>query len=114
MAFIYEKLELGQRARTGSLAQSKLGALAARKFSSGHDQSNNPFGGQSGRGGAATIDDQRRGSIVEDFSPEDALELVCGDHVVDPRMTLATLKQYYGAGGDMQLYYRPKQGSGLA
>jgi WD repeat-containing protein 48 len=47
---------------------------------------------------------------VDIVYPEDALELVCGDTVVDPRITLATLKQYYGSGGDMLLHYRPRKG----
>lgn len=41
--------------------------------------------------------------------PEDMLELMCGTHLADPEMKVATLKQYYWRGGpDMVLHYRPK------
>lgn len=41
--------------------------------------------------------------------PEDWLQLMCGQHVADPDMKVATLKQYYWRGGpDMVLHYRIK------
>ncbi|BEJ10673.1 hypothetical protein CspHIS471_0100950 [Cutaneotrichosporon sp. HIS471] len=41
--------------------------------------------------------------------PEDTLELWCGQHLADPEMKVATLKQYYWRGGpDMVLHYRRK------
>ena len=49
-----------------------------------------------------------------DELPEDVIELLCGHTVVDPKITLATLKQYYGTGGDMLLHYRLRQGVTVA
>lgn len=46
----------------------------------------------------------------DSFSPEDVIELYCGMSVVDPKITLATLKHYYGSGGDMLLHYKLKEG----
>ena len=105
MAFIFDKLDLGPaRARAGSIASahSRITALASRRSSAA------PTSGQ------ALITENTRGTSPTNFDPgampEETIELLCGDHVVDPKMTLATLKQYYGSGGDMLLHYRPKKG----
>ena len=102
MSFIYDKLELSSR-KSGSLAsaQSRISSLANRLASNPP-----PVPGQ------ASITEHTPAQANES-SPEDAIELLCGDHVVDPKMTLATLKQYYGSGGDMLLLYRPRKGSQL-
>ncbi len=99
-AFIYDKLELGpSRARTGSVVSqnSRITNLNLRRSVSGQAQTTTPQSSQ----------------IVlntdSDMASEDVIELLCGDSVVDPKITLATLKQYYGAGGDMLLHYRLKQ-----
>jgi WD repeat-containing protein 48 len=60
-----------------------------------------------GRGHAQNANQLHLGGETD--QPEDLIELVCGDTVVDPLITLATLKQYYGSGGDMLLLYRPKK-----
>lgn len=42
-------------------------------------------------------------------APEDVIELLCGEHVADPRMKVSALKAYYWRGGvDMVLHYRIK------
>lgn len=48
--------------------------------------------------------------VNDTFAPEDVIELSCGSSPVDPKITLATLKHYYGSGGDMLLYYKLKEG----
>jgi WD repeat-containing protein 48 len=116
MAFIFDKLELGHaRARASSIhsAHSRISALANLKISnplSSHGHSHSPP-----LAGQPTLTEHSPGHHVgSEGSAEDTIELVCGDHVVDPKMTLATLKQYYGSGGDMLLFYRPKKGVALA
>ncbi|WWD05216.1 hypothetical protein V865_003289 [Kwoniella europaea PYCC6329] len=55
----------------------------------------------------------RRSSTSNEDSlpqPEEIIELICGNEVVNPNITLATLKAYYGSGPDMLLYYRLKKG----
>lgn len=102
-AFIFDKLELGPtRGRAGSVISinSPITNTGTRRPSTqpqvgGAPQSNQP------------------GNAVE-IIPEEVIELVCGDTVVDPKITLATLKQYYGAGGDMLLHYRLKKDVTLA
>jgi WD repeat-containing protein 48 len=89
MLFIYEKLELGppSRTRQGSMSTTaRISALGQRR-PSGQPQAADP----------------------EPANPEEMIELVIGETVVDPRITLATLKQYYGSGGDMLLNYRLKK-----
>lgn len=107
MAFIFDKLELGHRGRSGSIvsvnsritpnprAQATGGQIAELPNSPPRHES--PF----------PID---LNSSEATFSPEDVIELSCGSQVVDPRITLATLKHYYGSGGDMLLYYKLKEG----
>jgi len=89
MLFIYEKLELGppSRSRQGSMSTTaRITALGQRRASN------------------------QAGVISEEGpNPEDVIELVIGETVVDPKITLATLKQYYGSGGDMLLNYRMKK-----
>ncbi len=86
-------------ARTGSVVSqnSRITNLNLRRSVSGQAQTTTPQSSQ----------------IVlntdSDMASEDVIELLCGDSVVDPKITLATLKQYYGAGGDMLLHYRLKQ-----
>lgn len=110
MAFIFEKLDLGNsRARAGSII-----SIHSRITTNPRKTSNTlpiPIAGLgvSGRRPSAT-DSAITNEESELVYPEDALELLCGDRVVDPRITLATLKQYYGGGGDMLLHYRPRQG----
>ncbi|ORX37083.1 hypothetical protein BD324DRAFT_624711 [Kockovaella imperatae] len=88
MAFIYDKLDLGaQRRASLSSVTGKLAGLSVK------------------RGSVGDAGDQVK---PDEALPEDILELLCGTHVVDPKMTLATLKQYYGSGGDMLLHYRFK------
>lgn len=104
LAFIFDKLELAPgRARQGSIVsiQSRIAAIP-RKVS-----------GQSGAGGAS-LPGGKPASIAAEHDPEDVLELLCGDAVVDPKITLATLKHYYGSGGDMLLHYRLKEGVSLS
>jgi WD repeat-containing protein 48 len=109
MAFVFEKLDLGStRARSSSIVSlhSRITNNPIRKSSTTLPV---PIiqPGSARRGfvaGDSTNED------VEIVHPEDALELLCGDVVVDPRITLATLKQYYGSGGDMLLHYRPRKG----
>ncbi|ORY31816.1 hypothetical protein BCR39DRAFT_587333 [Naematelia encephala] len=116
MAFIIDKLELiPSRARAGSIASvhSKITGLPPRRSSTTaaasavHNITSSPNSGPLSPGLSSV-------ETEGDIAPEDVLELLCGDHVVDPRMTLATLKQYYGTGGDMLLHYRLKKGLGLA
>jgi WD repeat-containing protein 48 len=95
MLFIYEKLELGPPSRNRQSSMSttaRITALGQRRTSVQTSASNAT---------TPTVDDTQ--------SPEDVVELVLGDMVVDPKITLATLKQYYGTGGDMLLHYRPKK-----
>lgn len=106
MAFVFEKLDLGStRARSSSIVSlhSRITNNPIRKSSTTLPV---PIiqPGVGRRGSAADDDDS------EMVHPEDALELLCGDVVVDPKITLATLKQYYGSGGDMLLHYRPRKG----
>lgn len=115
MAFIFDKLDLGPaRARTGSIASahSRITALATKKLG-------NSLSSHTASSSNTAINNQQ--SITEhspyansESAAEDTIELICGKHVVDPKMTLATLKQYYGSGGDMLLYYRPRKGVTLA
>lgn len=114
MAFIYDKLELGTaRGRTGSIVSinSRITALP-RKSSTSASSGAVPIPGanqaQQGQGHRGSISAGNSGA--DEYHPEDTIELVCGDTVVDPLITLATLKQYYGSGGDMLLLYRPKKG----
>ncbi|WWC62960.1 uncharacterized protein I303_105558 [Kwoniella dejecticola CBS 10117] len=54
----------------------------------------------------------RRSSTTNDETlpqPEEIIELICGHEVVNPKITLATLKAYYGSGPDMLLHYRIKK-----
>lgn len=109
MSFIFDKLELGHaRARAGSMssAHTRITSLASRIAS--HPPPAAP--------GQAVITEHSpgHGGVGSEGSPEDTIELLCGSHVVDPKMTLATLKQYYGSGGDMLLHYRPRKGVQLA
>jgi WD repeat-containing protein 48 len=101
MAFIFEKLELG------STRQSSIISLHSRTTAPGRKGSGISGLGLSTRGASGADVAATEDEVVY---PEDALELVCGDIVVDPRITLATLKQYYGSGGDMLLHYRPRKG----
>ena len=97
IAFIYDKLDLGSARRAGlAAAAGRLSALTKQR---------SPVPGQ------ATIVESSEPLKPDDSSttPEETLELLCGNHVVDPTMTLATLKQYYGSGGDMLLHYRYRQ-----
>jgi len=101
LAFIYDKLELGSsRARSGSIisANTKIGPAGARRASVVSGTGANT---QTANGGGSVNGDH-------DIYPEDMIELLCGDFVIDPKITLATLKQYYGSGGDMVLNYRLK------
>ncbi|WWC71103.1 uncharacterized protein I206_105056 [Kwoniella pini CBS 10737] len=43
------------------------------------------------------------------LQPEEIIELICGNEIVNPKITLATLKAYYGSGPDMLLHYRIKK-----
>ena len=100
VAFIYDKLDLGSQRRAGlAAAGARLSALAAKRS------------GAPAAPSQATIVESSEPLKPDDSStlPEETLELLCGNHVVDPTMTLATLKQYYGSGGDMLLHYRYKQ-----
>lgn len=115
MGFIYEKLELGtQRGRSSSII-----SLHSRITPNPRKTSNAlPIPGAgtgSARGSiSAAIASTAPGPAAADEElvyPEDAIELLCGDLVVDPKITLATLKQYYGVGGDMMLHYRLKKGA---
>lgn len=109
MSFIFDKLELGSaRARAGSIASahSRITSLANRIAS-------NPTP-PAGPNQAIITEHSPGVGAGSEGSAEDTIELLCGDHVVDPKMTLATLKQYYGSGGDMLLHYRPKKGVQLA
>lgn len=104
MAFIFDKLELGpSRGRAGSVTAttSRITGPGGRRISNAIAANNTP------NASSPSL------SVPDDFQPEDIIEVLCGDHVVDPRMTLATLKQYYGAGGDMLLNYRLKAGINL-
>ncbi|WVR06650.1 hypothetical protein IAU60_003682 [Kwoniella sp. DSM 27419] len=49
-------------------------------------------------------------NIEFDGQPEEMVELLCNNNLVNPNITLATLKAYYGSGPDMLLHYRLKQG----
>ena len=107
-AFIYDKLELGpSRARTGSVVSthSRTTNLAQRRsvsIASTADQNrSNLIPNGSSQVQLASVD--------ADMPPEDVIELICGNTVVDPKITLATLRHYYGGGGDMLLHYRLKQ-----
>ena len=85
---------------------SRITALPFGNKSSGTGAMAIPGGGRGGQGQAAQNQVHLGG---ETDQPEDLIELVCGDTVVDPLITLAALKQYYGTGGDMLLLYRPKK-----
>jgi WD repeat-containing protein 48 len=111
MAFIYDKLELGNRGRSGSIVSinSRITPQAPNQPTSTLTQSqpaqlgmsppsDSPFGSGSGAGANG------------DFNPEDVIELTCAMQSVDPKITLATLKHYYGSGGDMLLHYKLKEG----
>lgn len=104
MAFIFDKLELGS-SKSHGLSAHRIAALASRKLSGATAQPATP------QQQSLT---EHTPNTTHEASAEEFIELICGDHVVDPKMTLATLKQYYGSGGDMLLYYRPKKGGGLA
>lgn len=110
MSFIFDKLELGPaRARAGSIASahSRITALTS-KLANSNAAPTPPT--------QASLTEHSPGVFgqASEGTAEDTIELLCGDHIVDPKMTLATLKQYYGSGGDMLLMYRPKQGVQLA
>lgn len=94
--FIFDKLELGTaRGRSSSIISlnSRIDPKP-RKFS------NPPPQATSAHAALDKLDVAR---------PEDAVEILCGEEVVDSNMTLATLKHYYGSGGDMVLKYRLKK-----
>lgn len=103
MAFIFDKLELGHRGRSGSIVSinsritptPRTGNNAPAELPNSPPRHESPFLAD----GAA-----------ESFAPEDVIELMCGMQVVDPKITLATLKHYYGSGGDMLLHYKLKEG----
>lgn len=100
-AFIYDKLELGPaRARTGSVVSQHSRITTQRRASNAPLQTPQSQA-QAGGNSLSPID--------VDLAPEEVIELLCGDTMVDPKITLATLKQYYGAGGDMLLHYRVRQ-----
>ncbi|KAK8858907.1 hypothetical protein IAR55_003138 [Kwoniella newhampshirensis] len=110
-AFIVAKLNLvPERGRSGSVISmhSKISPLSPRR---GSTTNTGPSSGglglaQTGTGAASISSQGGDGEIP----PEDYLELLCGPTVVDPKITLATLKAYYGSGPDMVLHYRLKKG----
>ncbi|WWD18801.1 hypothetical protein CI109_103256 [Kwoniella shandongensis] len=113
-AFIAAKLNLfPERGRSGSVisTHSKITPiLSSVRGSISH----------SAGGGGATLGSggmmPNRPSLGDgegDIPPEEYLELLCGQSVVDPKITLATLKAYYGSGPDMVLHYRMKKGVSL-
>lgn len=105
MAFIFDKLNLApavQRARQESIGGGGAGSP--------------PGVGLKGLpAGSPPLRNTRADSLgltpgIDEHTPEQVIELLCGTEVVDPRITLATLKQYYGTGGDMLLHYRLREG----
>ncbi|KAK4684516.1 WD repeat-containing protein 48, partial [Tremellales sp. Uapishka_1] len=57
---------------------------------------------------SSIVSSNGRGPVEDGTPPDEIVELICGDAVVSPTITLATLKHYYGSGGDMTLLYRLK------
>jgi WD repeat-containing protein 48 len=114
LAFIFDKLDLGAAAAAHRGRQSSVASINSRITAlpfgnkSGTSAMAIPGGGR-GAAGAAAGQNQSVHLGGETDQPEDLIELVCGDTVVDPLITLAALKQYYGSGGDMLLLYRPKK-----
>ncbi|EIW67604.1 hypothetical protein TREMEDRAFT_64196 [Tremella mesenterica DSM 1558] len=101
LSFIYDKLEIGSRDRSSSIVSLNSRIIPQPRKSS--ITSLPPFSNPTTR----TNHDEEFSSTG--VGPEDILELLCGDEKVDPKMTLATLKHYYGQGGDMVLHYRLKR-----
>lgn len=107
MAFIFDKLELGHRGRSGSVVSinSRITPNPRAAAAAAGAPAELP-----GSPPTTTKNHDSPFPTDETFSPEDVIELVCGMQPVDPKITLATLKQYYGAGGDMLLHYKLKDG----
>lgn len=105
MAFIVDKLDLHPgRGRAGSIASLHS------KITSNPRKTSNPVVPASIKSSGAGVGGSDHAGAGEPLEPEEVIELVCGSTVVDPKITLATLKHYYGSGGDMLLHYRPKEG----
>ncbi|OCF44317.1 hypothetical protein I317_01762 [Kwoniella heveanensis CBS 569] len=98
----------------GSARLSASRVLRAKKISAFIADKLDLFPQRSARAGSLPLisGHNHRGSISGDYegSPDELIELVCGQTVVDPNITLATLKAYYGSGPDMLLHYRLKKG----
>lgn len=106
MAFIFDKLDLGARGRSGSVVSinSRITPQPRGQATSALTQSQPPAML------ASSPPTDSPFSSDETFAPEDVIELVCAMQTVDPKITLATLKHYYGSGGDMLLHYKLKDG----
>jgi WD repeat-containing protein 48 len=106
MAFIFDKLELGARGRSGSVVSinSRITPQPRGQVTSALTQSQPPTFSTS------PLAESPFPAEGESFAPEDVIELVCSMQTVDPKITLATLKHYYGSGGDMLLHYKLKDG----
>jgi WD repeat-containing protein 48 len=106
MAFIFDKLELGARGRSGSVVSinSRITPQPRGQATSALTQSQPSAMLPSSPPADSPF------SSDESFAPEDVIELVCSMQTVDPKITLATLKHYYGSGGDMLLHYKLKDG----
>jgi WD repeat-containing protein 48 len=108
MAFIFDKLELGARGRSGSIV-SINSRITPQPRGQATSALTNSQPTQSMLGSSPPTDSPFP-SEGESFNPEDVIELVCNMQTVDPKITLATLKHYYGSGGDMLLHYKLKEG----
>jgi WD repeat-containing protein 48 len=106
MAFIFDKLELGARGRSGSIVSinSRITPQPQGQITSALTQS------QPATLGSSPLAESPFPAEGESLAPEDVIELVCAMQTVDPKITLATLKHYYGSGGDMLLHYKLKEG----
>ena len=109
MAFIFDKLELGQRGRSGSIVSINSRITPQPRALSGSESTQAPaeLPNSPPKHDSPFPIDSLGGDT---FAPEDVIELTCGMAPVDPKITLATLKHYYGSGGDMLLHYKLKEG----
>lgn len=109
MAFIYDKLELGHRGRSGSVV-SINSRITPQGQGQGQVQPPNQITAQLGISPPSESPFRMDIGQESEFNPEDVIELSCAMQSVDPKITLATLKHYYGSGGDMLLHYKLKEG----
>ncbi|WRT68109.1 uncharacterized protein IL334_005084 [Kwoniella shivajii] len=111
-AFIVDKLELNANSLQSSMSNSSLNLSLKKPNSLLSAQSRVSASLQGRRSSTTTSTDDSSSQQQQQLQvpPEEIIELLCGNTLVNPKITLATLKAYYGSGPDMVLHYRFKKG----